>query len=60
MSPPEPQGGWHGKARDFAELQRAIEAELRTKPDGSEWIVEIQVKKVGNPIHDYKIVLRPI
>lgn len=58
MSPPE-QKPWKKKARDFAEFQGAIEQELRSKPADSEWIVEIEVKKTGNPIHDYRIILRP-
>jgi hypothetical protein len=58
MSPPVDRP-WRPKARDFAQFQAAIEEELRTKPDNSEWVVELEVKKRGNPIHDYRIVLRP-
>jgi hypothetical protein len=50
---------WHKEAKDFAEFQGAIKAELRAKPANSEWEVSIVVKKSGNPVHDYRIVLRP-
>jgi hypothetical protein len=49
---------WQKEARDFQEFKRAIREELDKKPAGTEWIVEIEVKKQGNPVHDYRIVLR--
>lgn len=58
MSPSE-QKPWKNKAKDFGEFQAAIEQELKSKPPDSEWIVEIEVKKIGNPIHGYRIVLKP-
>jgi hypothetical protein len=48
------------EARDFNDFKNAIKEELRGKDDGSEWRVEIEVKKKGNPVHEYRIVLRPI
>lgn len=51
---------WKGEARDFVAFKNAIKEELNKKPAGSEWIVELQVKKSGNPIHEFAIELRPI
>jgi len=54
------KGKWKDEARDFAAFKNAIREELNKKPAGSEWIVEIQVKKSGNPIHEFSIELRPV
>jgi hypothetical protein len=50
---------WRKEAGDFAAFKHAIKEELNTKPPNSEWVVEMEVKKSGNPIHEFRIVLRP-
>jgi hypothetical protein len=50
---------WRDEAKDFDEFKSAIRAELNKKPNDSEWIVNIEVKKRGNPVHDYRIFLTP-
>lgn len=60
MAPNKVKGEWQGgDARDFREFQKAIRDVLKEQPRDSTWVVEIEVKKVGNPIHDYRIVLSP-
>jgi hypothetical protein len=50
---------WKPEASDFREFKKAINDELDKKSAGTEWAVEIEVKKKGNPVHEYRIVLRP-
>jgi hypothetical protein len=52
--------GWKPEAGNFNDFKKAIKDALDEKPDGSEWRVEIEVKKKGNPVHEYRIVLRQI
>ena len=53
-------GRWHkGSAPNFRAYQDAIKEVLDQQDEGSTWVVEVEVKKVGNPIHDYRIVLNP-
>jgi hypothetical protein len=49
---------WKPEAQNFAQFKDAIREQLSTKPAGSEWTVHIQVRKAGNPIHEYRIVLQ--
>lgn len=56
---PELKPPWLGEAENFAAFKRAIREELDKKPAGSEWVVKIEVKKAGNPIHEYRVVLQP-
>lgn len=49
---------WKPEAQNFQEFKKAIRDELDKKPAGTEWLVEIEVRKEGNPVHDYRIVLR--
>ena len=51
--------GWKQEAQNFAQFKEAIREQLNTKPAGTEWTVQIEVKKQGNPIHEYRIVLSP-
>jgi hypothetical protein len=54
------KGRWQGQeARDFDDFKDAIREVLNQQAPGSTWVVEIEVKKVGNPLHDYRIVLSP-
>ena len=53
-------GRWQGeKAQSFQAYQRAIEELLNQQDAGTTWTVVVEVKKIGNPIHDYRIVLNP-
>ena len=51
---------WKPEAENFNDFKNAIKEALRGKQDGSKWRVEIEVRKKGNPVHDYRIVLRQI
>lgn len=51
--------GWKDEAQSFAEFKEAIREQLQRKPAGSAWTVQIQVRRVGNPIHEYRVVLQP-
>jgi hypothetical protein len=51
---------WKPEAGNFNDFKNAIKEALRDKQDGSEWRVEIEVKKKGNPVHEYRIVLRQV
>ena len=54
------KGRWQGHAaRDFQDFQNAVKEILNEQEQGSTWIVETEVRKVGNPVHDYRIVLSP-
>jgi hypothetical protein len=54
------KGPWkNNDASTFKEYQDAIKELLNQQPPGSTWMVEVEVKRVGNPIHDYRIVLSP-
>jgi hypothetical protein len=60
MADGKKKGRWHGKeAQNFNDFKDAIREVLNEQPSGSTWVVEMEVKKVGNPIHDYRIVLSP-
>lgn len=60
MPPGKKKGRWQGKeAGNFNEFKQAIREVLNQQEPDSIWIVELEVKKVGNPIHDYRIVLTP-
>jgi hypothetical protein len=53
-------GKWRdGSQKGYDDFKDAIRDLLKDEPMDSEWAVEIEVKKRGNPIHDYRIVLRP-
>ena len=52
----EKTGSWH---HEDHKVKDAINEVLQGESNGSEWKVEIQVKKKSNPVHDYRIVLRP-
>lgn len=59
-SPGKKVGRWQGGgASSFQAYQRAIRELLDEQEPGTTWLVEVEVKKVGNPIHDYRIVLNP-
>jgi hypothetical protein len=53
------KGPWRDEAGDFREFKDAIRDVLRSEPRDSVWNVEIEVRKSGNPIHQYRIVLAP-
>lgn len=58
MPPGKKEGPWRdGRNKGYDDLQEAIEQALHGEPRDSEWVVSIEVKKKGNPIHDYRIVL---
>jgi hypothetical protein len=50
---------WRPEARDFNDFKQAIKEALDDKQQDSKWIVGIEVRKKGNPVHDYRIILRP-
>jgi hypothetical protein len=54
------KGPWKTKARDFAEFQDAISELMNEQEEASEWRLGIELRKSGNPIHQYRIVLTPI
>ena len=54
------KGPWKTKARDFEEYQDAISDVLNQQEDNSEWRLSIELRKSGNPIHQYRVVLTPI
>ncbi len=59
-APGKKYGRWQGKnADDFKDYQKAVREILHQQPEGSTWVVEMEVKRIGNPIHDYRIVLTP-
>ena len=53
------KGPWRDEARDFEQFQDAIRAVLQGEEMDSIWNLEIQVRKAGNPIHQYRVVLAP-
>ena len=53
------KGPWKDEAEDFREYKDAIREVLRNEPHDSIWNVQVQVRKSGNPIHQYRIVLGP-
>lgn len=53
------KGPWKEEAQDFEEYKDAIREVLRSEPHDSIWNVQVQVRKSGNPIHQYRIVLGP-
>jgi len=53
----EKTGSWHNEDH---KVKDAINKLLEGEPVGSEWTVVTQVKKKSNPVHDYRIVLRPL
>ena len=54
------KGEWQGgPAENFDAYQAAIRKVLNAQPPGSQWVVDVEVKRVGNPVHDYRIVLSP-
>ena len=52
------KGPWKNEANDFEEFKDAIREVLRDEMD-SVWRVEMEVRKSGNPIHQYRIILGP-
>lgn len=60
LEPERKKGPWKGEARNFDEFKHAIRELLDEESEGAERSVEIEVRKVGNPIHQYRIVLGPI
>ncbi len=41
-------------------FKEAVVAALADKPDGTTAVIEaIEVRKKGNPIHEYRVILRP-
>ena len=53
------KGPWKDEAESFAEYKDAIREVLKDEPEDSVWSVELEVRKSGNPIHQYRIVLGP-
>jgi hypothetical protein len=53
------KGRWKDEAESFAEYKDAIREVLDGEAENSVWSVELEVRKVGNPIHQYRIVLGP-
>jgi hypothetical protein len=53
------KGSWKNEAEDFGEYKDAIREVLRDAPHDSIWNVQVQVRKSGNPIHQYRIILGP-
>lgn len=53
------KGPWKDEARDFEEYKNAIRDVLKDEPHDSIWNVQVQVRKSGNPIHQYRIILGP-
>jgi hypothetical protein len=53
------KGPWKNEAESFAEYKDAIREVLKDEPENSVWSVELEVRKSGNPIHQYRIVLGP-
>jgi hypothetical protein len=53
------KGGWKPEADDFREYKEAIREVLQGEAHDSIWNVQVQVKKSGNPIHQYRIVITP-
>jgi hypothetical protein len=53
------EGPWQDEAPDFDAYKEAIREVLNKQEWDSIWTVELQVRRVGNPIHQYRIVLRP-
>ena len=53
------KGPWKDEAQDFEEYKDAIREVLRSEPHDSIWNVHVQVRKSGNPIHQYRIILGP-
>ena len=54
------RGRWHGhEPRTSTNTQGAIQEVLNEQAPGTTWIVEMEVKRIGNPLHDYRIVLTP-
>jgi hypothetical protein len=53
------KGPWKNEAEDFGEYKDAIREVLRDEPHDSIWNVQVQVRKSGNPIHQYRIILGP-
>jgi hypothetical protein len=53
-------GRWRdGSDKGYEDFKAAIKELLKDEDMDSEWTVGIEVKKKGNPVHDYRIVLRP-
>jgi hypothetical protein len=53
------KGPWKDEARDFDEFKDAIREAMRDEPMNSVWRVDMEVRKSGNPIHQYRIILTP-
>jgi hypothetical protein len=50
--------GQDGKWKET--FKEAVVAALADKPDGTTAVIEaIEVRKKGNPIHEYRVILRP-
>lgn len=60
LEPERKKGPWKREAGNFDEFKDAIRELLDEESEGAERSVEIEVRKVGNPIHQYRIVLGPI
>lgn len=52
-------GEWLDEARDFDEFKEAIRELLNKQRADSMWTAQLDVRKSGNPIHQYRIVLEP-
>jgi hypothetical protein len=53
------EGEWKDEAPDFDAYKEAIRQVLDKQEWESQWTVELEVRRVGNPIHQYRIVLKP-
>jgi hypothetical protein len=53
------KGPWKDEAESFAEYKEAIREVLNKEAQDSVWSVELEVRKSGNPIHQYRVVLGP-
>lgn len=59
MPPGKKKGRWKGELGNFNDFKEAVQEVLNQQEPDSVWIVELEVKRIGNPIHDYRIVLTP-
>ena len=59
QEPERKKGPWKDEAESFSDYKEAIRELLDGEEENSVWSVEIEVRKVGNPIHQYRVILGP-